>query len=134
DHSHGRGRDDAHGLRRVPVLDGRVIVITGDRVGLGDHLRALGATVYESCDAAVAAAAPIDAVVHAPAVAPDPQSIAETGEAEWDERGEAQLRAGLRACQTAFAHLRARGGSIILVTPTAALVGEAGFVPIATAS
>jgi NAD(P)-dependent dehydrogenase (short-subunit alcohol dehydrogenase family) len=116
------------------VLDGRVIVLTGDHVGLADHLRALGATVHESFDAAVAAEAPIDVVVYAPAVAPAAQSLAETSESEWDARGEAQLRAGLAACQRAFTHLRERGGRIILVTPTAALVGEAGFVPIATAS
>ena len=109
-------------------------MITGDRVGLGDHLRALGATVFDSFDAPVAASVPIDVAIYAPAVAPDAQSIAETTEDEWDARGEAQLRAGLSMCQTAFAHLRARGGCIILVTPTAGLVGEAGFVPIATAS
>ena len=116
------------------MLDGRVIVITGDHVGVADQLRALGATVHESFDAAVAAAAPIDVVVHAPAVTPRARPLAETSEDEWDARGEALLRAGLAACQNAFAHLRDRGGRIILVTPTAGLVGEAGFVPIATAS
>jgi 3-oxoacyl-[acyl-carrier protein] reductase len=116
------------------VLDGRVIVLTGDHVGLADHLRALGATVHESFDAAVAASAPIDVVVYAPVVAPDAQSIADTSEDEWDARGEAQLRGGLAACQRAFAHLRDRGGRIIMITPTAGLIGEAGFVPIATAS
>jgi NAD(P)-dependent dehydrogenase (short-subunit alcohol dehydrogenase family) len=116
------------------VLDGRVIVITTDHVGVADHLRALGATVHESFDAAIAASDPIDAVVHVPAVAPRAQSLAETSEDEWDARGEAELRAGLSACQNAFSHLRGRGGRVILVTPTAGLVGEAGFVSIATAS
>jgi NAD(P)-dependent dehydrogenase (short-subunit alcohol dehydrogenase family) len=116
------------------VLDGQVIVITGDHVGVADQLRALGATVHETFDAAVAATEPIDVVVHAPAVAPTARPLAETSEDEWDARGEALLRAGLAACQEAFAHLRDRGGRIILVTPTAGLVGEAGFVPIATAS
>ena len=116
------------------MLDGRVIVLTGDHVGLADHLRALGATVHESFDGAVAIAEPIDVVIYAPAVAPAAQSIADMSEDEWDARGEAQLRAGLVACQHAFAHLRERGGRIILVTPSAGLVGEAGFVPIAMAS
>jgi NAD(P)-dependent dehydrogenase (short-subunit alcohol dehydrogenase family) len=116
------------------MLDGRVIVIIGDPVGLADHLRALGATVYASFDLADAVSAPIDVVVHAPAVAPAAQSLADTTDEDWDARGEAQLRAGLRSCQTAFAHLRGRGGRIILVTPTAGLVGESGFVPIATAN
>ena len=111
-----------------------MIVITGDHVGLADQLRTLGASVYESFDAAEAASAPIDVVVHAPEVAPDALAITDTSEDEWAARGEAQIRAGLQTCQTAFAHLRARGGCIILVTPTAGLVGEAGFVPIATAS
>ena len=116
------------------MLDGRVIVIIGDPVGLADHLRALGATVYASFDLADAASASIDVVVHAPAVLPEAQSIADTSDDDWDARGEAQLRAGLHSCQAGFAHLRGRGGGIILVTPTAGLVGEAGFVPIATAS
>ena len=109
-------------------------MITGDHIGLAAQLRALGATVHESFAAADAESAPIDVVVHVPAVAPDARSIAETSEAEWDARGEAQLRAGLHSCQAGFAHLRGRGGGIIFVTPTAGLVGEAGFVPIATAS
>ena len=116
------------------MLDGRVVVLTGDRIGLGDHLRELGATVFEAFDDAVTASGRIDVVVHVPVVAPDARSLADTSADEWDARGEAQLRAALLVCQTAFGRLKERGGRIILLTPTAGLVGAAGFVPIATAS
>src|SRR5437879_9122429 len=76
----------------------------------------------------------IDVVVHVPAVAPDARPIADLSEDDWDARGEAPLRAALSVCQAAFAHLKRHGGRIILLTPTAGIVGAAGFVPIATAS
>jgi NAD(P)-dependent dehydrogenase (short-subunit alcohol dehydrogenase family) len=116
------------------VLDGRVVMITGDRIGLSDHLRDLGARVFQAYDDAVSASGRIDVVVHVPVVAPDARSLADTSADEWDARGEAQLRAALLVCQTAFGHLKDHGGRIILLTPTAGLVGAAGFVPIATAS
>lgn len=116
------------------MLDQRVVVLTGDRVGLADQLRRLNAAVYESLDAAAGGSDRVHVVVHLPAVAPSPRPLAETSEADWDAHGEAQLRAALVACQAAFAHLREHGGRIILVTPTAGLVGAAGFVPIATAT
>lgn len=116
------------------MIDGRAFVIVNDQLGLGDHLGELGATVYGSFDAADVASNEIHAVVHVPVVAPAPLSLAETTEAEWNAHGEAQLSAALITCQTAFTHLRDRGGRIILVTPTAGLVGAAGFVPIATAT
>lgn len=116
------------------MLDGRVVVITGDRFGLGDHLRELGATVHEAFDEAASTSGRIDVVAHVPEVAPYARTLADTSADEWDARGEAQLRAALFVCQAAFAHLKDHGGRIILVTPTAGLVGAAGFVPIATAS
>jgi NAD(P)-dependent dehydrogenase (short-subunit alcohol dehydrogenase family) len=130
------------------VLDERVLVITGDRIGLADRLRAPGARVEalnEPCSspelvrsafAGIATQSPISAVIHAcfPPAAMAGESLAGTTEAAWDARGEEPLRAALFVCQVAFAHLREHGGRIILLTPTAGLVGEPGFVPIATAA
>jgi NAD(P)-dependent dehydrogenase (short-subunit alcohol dehydrogenase family) len=131
------------------VLDGRVVVITGDRFGLAARLGALGADVTAvpgpfPSRAAVAATfnevasahGPIDVVVHAhiPATALRAESLAEMIEGDWEARGEELLRAALFVVQAAFAQLRERGGRIVLLTPTAGLEGAAGFTPIATAT
>ena len=130
------------------MLDERVLVITGDRIGLADRLGALGATVeslsgpfssgesVESAFAGIAARSRIGAVIHAdlPPASVVAEPLAETAEEEWDAKCEAPLRAALFVCQAAFAHLHEHGGRIVLLTPTAGLVGEAGFVPIATAA
>ena len=116
-----------------PLLD-RVVVLTGDRIGLADHLRALGATVYETFDAAVTGSEPVDVVVHVPSVAAEVRELATLSDEEWDVRAEAPLRDAVVCCQAAFAHLRERGGRIVLVTPTAGLVGSAGHVAATTAT
>ena len=130
------------------MLDERVLVITGDRIGLADRLGALGATVetlngpfssaesVESAFAQIAARNPIGAVIHAdfPPESVVGEPLTGTDADDWDARCEAPLRAALIVCQAAFAQLREHGGCIILLTPTAGLVGEAGFVPIATAA
>jgi NAD(P)-dependent dehydrogenase (short-subunit alcohol dehydrogenase family) len=134
------------------VLTGRVVLVTGGEAGIGRAI-ALGledahATVIAvdgdlasraSAEAAFAeargAAGPLDAVVHAfvdPAALAS-QPLAETAEADWDRRCEAMLRAALHCCQAAGRELSARGGRVVLVTPTIALTGAAGLVPYATA-
>jgi NAD(P)-dependent dehydrogenase (short-subunit alcohol dehydrogenase family) len=134
------------------MLAGRVVVVTGGRAGIGRAI-ALGledahATVTavdgdfgSRGDAAAALAAareatgPLDAVVHAfvdPGVLKS-EPLAETAAADWDRRCEAILRAALRCCQAAARELSARGGRLVLVTPTIALTGAAGLVPYATA-
>jgi NAD(P)-dependent dehydrogenase (short-subunit alcohol dehydrogenase family) len=130
------------------VLDGRVVVITGDRLGLGDHLAQHGAVVSllsapfaarDTIEAGfadvVATRGRIDVVVHAhfPPSVLVARPMAELAERDWG-LGEAMLPAALFVCQAAFTHLRGRGGRIIMLTPTAGLVGEPGFTPIATAS
>jgi NAD(P)-dependent dehydrogenase (short-subunit alcohol dehydrogenase family) len=134
------------------VLAGRVVLVTAGDTGIG-HAIARGledahATVavvdghfasFGQAEAAFAhareTAGPLDAVVHA-FVDPDAlsmQSLAETTETHWDRRCEAMLRAALYCCQAAGRELSARGGRLVLVTPTIALTGAAGLVPYATA-
>jgi len=130
------------------MLDGRVVVITGDRFGLAAHLAALGAVVSSlpapfgepvavaTAFADVAAAqGRIDVVVHAhfPPSVLAARPLADLIDRDW-ARSEALLSAALFVCQAAFTHMREHGGRIILLTPTAGLVGEAGFTPIATAT
>lgn len=72
-----------------------------------------------------------DVIVYIQPVDPDPETpFATIGEAEWDRRAEAPVRAALLAIQAAH-RLRAR---LIIVSPTVGLEGAAGLVALATAS
>jgi len=134
------------------MLTGRVVLVTGGGAGIGRAI-ALGledahATVavvdgdFASREGTAAAfararesAGPVDAVVHAyvdPAALTS-EPLAETVAANWERRCEAILRAALHCCQAAGQELSARGGRLVLVTPTIALTGAAGLVPYATA-
>jgi NAD(P)-dependent dehydrogenase (short-subunit alcohol dehydrogenase family) len=134
------------------MLADRVVLVTGRATGIG-HAIALGledarATVtvvdggfgsFAEAEAALGQArdtvGSLDAVVHAfvdPA-ALTTAPLAETSEAEWDRRCEAMLRAALYCCQAAAREFSARGGRVVLVTPTIALTGAPGLVPYATA-
>jgi NAD(P)-dependent dehydrogenase (short-subunit alcohol dehydrogenase family) len=120
----GIGRAIALGLEEAHAT---VTVMDGDFASRADAEAAFAA--------ARDAAGPLDAVVHAfvdPAALTS-EPLAETGAADWDRRCEAMLRAALHCCQAAGQELSARGGRLVLVTPTIALTGAAGLVPYATA-
>jgi 3-oxoacyl-[acyl-carrier protein] reductase len=75
-----------------------------------------------------------DALVHVPDLnAAVRTPVLELDEEEWDARGEALLREALWDCRRAHAGMRARGGRIVLITPTVALVGAEGLAPFAMA-
>jgi 3-oxoacyl-[acyl-carrier protein] reductase len=134
------------------MLSGRVVLVTAGDTGIGraialglEDKHAIVAVVdgdfasFAQAEATFArareAAGPLDAVVHA-FVDPDAlttQSLAETTETDWDHRCEAMLRAALYCCRAAGRELSARGGRLVVVTPTIALTGAAGLVPYATA-
>ena len=85
--------------------------------------------------AVAAALGPLDVVVHA-LVAPgsyDLVALADTDRAGWDARCEAVLRTALACAGATYRQLAARGGRFVVVTPTVALTGAAGLVPIVTA-
>jgi NAD(P)-dependent dehydrogenase (short-subunit alcohol dehydrogenase family) len=134
------------------VLAGRVVLVTGGGSGIGASLALglgdAGATVAvvdgpigsrDDADRAfadvTATSGPIDAVVHA-LVDPDAlvaASLSDTDPSAWDRRCERVVSTGLWCCQAAHDALRARGGRIVLVTPTIGLTGGAGLVAYATA-
>ncbi len=58
-----------------------------------------------------------------------PAPLADMDEAEWIRRCEAPLGAVRIALQEAHALLSARGGTIILLVPTIAMIGAADFAP-----
>ena len=104
-----RRKDRRSRLHRyhAPVLDGRVVVITGDHVGVADHLGALGATVYESFDAAGARRRP-DRRGRAPARGSRPRAVARRHRGRVGRAGEAgsaprcrRARPRSRTCATA---------------------------------
>ncbi len=74
------------------------------------------------------------ALVHVPELSTLVRTpVVELDEVDWELRGEALLRAALHDCRRAYAALRGRGGRIVLVTPTIAIVGADGFAPAAMA-
>jgi 3-oxoacyl-[acyl-carrier protein] reductase len=75
-----------------------------------------------------------DALVHVPdlgALVPAP--VVDLDEIQWEARGEALLRAAIGDVRRAYAAMRHRGGRILLITPTVALVGAGGLAPFAMA-
>jgi NAD(P)-dependent dehydrogenase (short-subunit alcohol dehydrogenase family) len=104
------------------------LVLGGGAVGaaLAKGLARLGATVTTE-----SAGGQVDLVV-IPVVDPgglQRAPLAEMDEAEWIRRCEAPLDAVRVALQQAHALLAGRGGRIVLLVPTAAMLGAADFVP-----
>jgi 3-oxoacyl-[acyl-carrier protein] reductase len=131
------------------VLHDRFAIVAGGdtmfgaelALGLEDAGAAVAVTTgrFASRAAAVTAFmpfAPLDVLVHVPTddVALTRAPLLATDEDDWEARGEDVLRSALWSCQGARDLMPARGGRIVLVTPTAGLVGAAGRVPLATAA
>jgi 3-oxoacyl-[acyl-carrier protein] reductase len=104
------------------------LVLGGDEVGaaVARGLTALGASVTRHVAETSGA---VDLVV-IPVTDPGgltPAPLAEMDEAEWIRRCEAPLGAVRVALQEAHAVLNQRGGTIILLVPTIAMIGAADF-------
>ena len=92
--------------------------------------------IHKAVGDAVAKLGGLDALVHASSD-PDllvPRPITETSESEWEQGCEDTLQSALFVLQAGFAHMRERGGRIVLVTPTLSTAGAAGLVPLAAAT
>jgi NAD(P)-dependent dehydrogenase (short-subunit alcohol dehydrogenase family) len=106
-----------------------VLVVVRGHDTLSQGLRDIGVDVVTTFPPA------FDALVHVPDLSAVVQTpVVELDEAAWDARGEALLRRALHDCRLAHAGMRERGGRIILITPTVALVGAAGLAPFAMAA
>jgi len=110
-----------------------------ERGGRAVALQTALATRRELEDAFAAAArvlGPVHLLVHAwvEPLALEARALEDVGDAIWDAGCEAVIRSALFACQAAHAQMRERGGRIVLVTPTLALSGASGFVPLSAAS
>jgi 3-oxoacyl-[acyl-carrier protein] reductase len=105
-----------------------VLVVVRGHEEIAQRLRGAGLDVVPTF------ADSFDALVHVP----DRNSAVRTpltglDEDEWDARGEALLRAALHDCRRAYDGMHARGGRIVLVTPSVGLVGAEGLAPFAMA-
>jgi 3-oxoacyl-[acyl-carrier protein] reductase len=139
------------------VLEDRVAIVAGGDTALGAELaaglEAVGASVgittgrFASRHAALDAFtpfSPLHLLVYVPTdeTALGRALLSATDEDDWDARCEAVLRSVLWSCQAAHTLMVERsggsgersGGSIVLVTPTAGLVGCAERAPLATAA
>jgi NAD(P)-dependent dehydrogenase (short-subunit alcohol dehydrogenase family) len=86
--------------------------------------------------AAIASSRPIDVVVvralrSATLV---PRDLAEMTPLDWDEACERPLREAVAVIRHAYGHLKATGGSLVVVCPTTGLQGAAGFAALAAVS
>jgi 3-oxoacyl-[acyl-carrier protein] reductase len=105
-----------------------VLVVVNGSVELAQHL------IFEGFDVTTVVGPSIDALVHIPDLAAAATgTLVDLDDAAWDRRGEAVLRDAMHACQAAYAAMKGRGGRIVLVTPTIALVGGEGRAPFAMA-
>lgn len=119
------GTDSGPGLRVTRGLAGRGIA--SELVGPAGDRQAIAA-------ACGAAAGSLAAVVHADVVAESlrPRPLAEVDDHQWRAWVDGPVRATLATLQVASAHLR-DGGTIVVVVPAVALVGQPGLVPLCTA-
>jgi 3-oxoacyl-[acyl-carrier protein] reductase len=114
------------------LLDNKLVLILGGSGSVNDELArglvALGAEVEADLSRATGRAD----LVLIPVTDPGgmtPATLADMDDDEWVRRCEAPLRDMRIALQQAHAVLAEHGGSIILLVPTIAMTGAAGFAP-----
>ena len=119
----GPGRDagERATVREIEARGGRAAAVVTGFASRGE--------VEDAFAAAARALGPIHLLVHAHVdpLALEARELEHVDDATWDASCEATIRSALFACQAAHTQLRARGGRIVLVTPTLALSGAAGF-------
>jgi len=132
----------------VPLGGAAVVVLGGETPAGGELVRGLerlGASVAGlGVDALWSAGAVEDALGGAErrmgavdgvvlcsvgAEPPSPRALVDLDPASWDAQVERPLRRTLACFQGVHRHLRRRGGSVVLITPTLSLTGAAGLVP-----
>jgi 3-oxoacyl-[acyl-carrier protein] reductase len=146
----GAGEDDAarllgSGLRDLgaPVVLGTLdphAVDTDGGAASDDGLMTLACAASSGDDVATVltraedARGPLHAVVlvSAGASASEAGDLAALDPAQWHQRVEVPLERTLACFQGAYRRLRTRGGCLVVLVPTLALVGSSGFTPWAT--
>jgi 3-oxoacyl-[acyl-carrier protein] reductase len=120
-------------------------LVAGIAAGLGDHgatvatvpTGALGsrADTEAALGAVVAEHGPLAGVVHAAVdpIAYEPVPMAEVDDARFDAVWEQTMLRGLFVLQAAHAHLRGRGGGVVVITPVIGMAGAAEHAPYAAA-
>jgi NAD(P)-dependent dehydrogenase (short-subunit alcohol dehydrogenase family) len=137
-------------MTQRPAMDGTAglrVVLAAAGLAFGDALaRGLGQQGAEvarlggagasragwqaGLDAAVRDLGGLDLVVHGTALpASQPADLDALSLADWQQATSGALFATLCCLQAALPHLRERGGTIVVVGPSAALVGAPGLVP-----
>jgi NAD(P)-dependent dehydrogenase (short-subunit alcohol dehydrogenase family) len=130
-------------------VDGVVVAVVGGDTGagsaLGRGLGDLGASVVSVGAADVASADDVCAALEAAAAPParveavvvcsvgaeptGPGPLADVDDAAWRAQVELPLRRMLACFQGAYRYFGGRGGSVVVIVPTASMTGAAGLVP-----
>ena len=129
----------AHGAAVALIGDARSLApvvadleASGARsVAVSSELESRDATDRVFAEAGHALEGSLDIVVHA-AVAPiafEAIDFAEVDGARWDAVWETSMRTTIFVLQAAFGQMEARGGRVLLVTPTVSMSGAARLVP-----
>ena len=112
-------------------LDGMTALVLGEggaADALARGLAALGGEVVRDVDAAIGKTTLVVIPVTDPG-GMTPAALADMSDEDWEARCEVPLRAMRVAMQNAYRVLAGRGGHVVLLVPTIAMVGAAGFAP-----
>jgi NAD(P)-dependent dehydrogenase (short-subunit alcohol dehydrogenase family) len=128
------GTDLGPGVAADLARAGARVALVGDR-GAADGGPSVACTFTSREETATGFAAAVgglgglDSVVQV-TVGPgalEPAVLVQVDERAWDDAFEASLLASLFSLQAAYAHLRERGGRVVVVVPTLAFTGAAGL-------